>query len=186
MTNPNRYYAGIGSRRTPPDILKIMQRLAAKLEADGWILRSGGAKGADSAFEAGVKDPAHKEIYLPWNGFLGRQHNPSRGVFAGPRLESWDEAMKTLRFHPAPERLQGINPANGRAYDNRGLMARNAYQVLGPDLAAHSRMVVAWTPGGLGSGGTGQAIRIADHYNIPVRDLGNHGILYRTLQYLEA
>jgi predicted Rossmann fold nucleotide-binding protein DprA/Smf involved in DNA uptake len=48
------YYAGIGARSTPPQILSVMTRLASKLEGMGYTLRSGGAAGADTAFERGV------------------------------------------------------------------------------------------------------------------------------------
>ena len=47
-------YAGIGSRETPTEILHTMQSLAFKLAKDGWCLRSGGARGADTAFEHGA------------------------------------------------------------------------------------------------------------------------------------
>lgn len=50
-----KYYAGIGSRQTPQNILNNMTILAASLDARSYILRSGGAKGADKAFEAGAK-----------------------------------------------------------------------------------------------------------------------------------
>lgn len=58
-------YAGIGARNTPEDILPYMVGAAQQLEAFGLILRSGAAEGADAAFEAGVRDPENKEIYLP-------------------------------------------------------------------------------------------------------------------------
>lgn len=53
-----KYYAGIGSRSTPDYVLKKMTLLAKKLE--NYILRSGGAEGADSAFEKGA---SKKEIF---------------------------------------------------------------------------------------------------------------------------
>lgn len=56
-----RYYAGIGSRKSPQDILKFMVKIAKSL-SDSYILRSGGAVGADKAFEYGAKD---KEIFRP-------------------------------------------------------------------------------------------------------------------------
>ena len=40
-------YTGIGSRKTPPGILAQMSELAAFLARSGWVLRSGGAPGAD-------------------------------------------------------------------------------------------------------------------------------------------
>jgi predicted Rossmann fold nucleotide-binding protein DprA/Smf involved in DNA uptake len=42
-----KFYAGIGSRETPPDILEWMTSLAANLETMNYVLRSGGAQGAD-------------------------------------------------------------------------------------------------------------------------------------------
>lgn len=54
-------YAGIGSRETPPDILLLMHQLSSKLESIGYTLRSGGAIGADSAFEQGI---TNKEIFI--------------------------------------------------------------------------------------------------------------------------
>ena len=50
-------YAGIGSRSTPPEVQAVMRTLANNLEYTGFTLRSGGAKGADSAFEHGVEKP---------------------------------------------------------------------------------------------------------------------------------
>ncbi len=66
-----RYYAGIGARKdVPADTLRIMSLLANKLESEGWILRSGGAEGSDSAFLSGLRNPrANAEIYLPSRKF---------------------------------------------------------------------------------------------------------------------
>ena len=56
-----QYYAGIGSRRTPTVRLQQMKCLAVILNDEGYILRSGGAEGADKAFESGANK---KEIFL--------------------------------------------------------------------------------------------------------------------------
>jgi hypothetical protein len=60
-----KFYTGVGSRKTPPHILKVMRQLATKLNSDGWVLRSGGADGADTAFEQGssVVSPPLSVIY---------------------------------------------------------------------------------------------------------------------------
>ena len=50
----------------------------------------------------------------------------------------------------------------------RQLHSRNVGQVLGQDLKIPSSFVLCWTKNGSGSGGTGQAVRIAHHYNVPV------------------
>jgi hypothetical protein len=56
-----KYYAGIGSRETPTSILHLMQSISICMSNDGFTLRSGGAEGADSAFELGT---SNKEIFL--------------------------------------------------------------------------------------------------------------------------
>ena len=57
------------------------------------------------------------------------------------------------------------------------LQARNSHQILGNDLNTKSTFVICWTRNGKGGGGTGQAIRIANDYSIPVFDCG----LYKDL-----
>jgi hypothetical protein len=65
-------YAGIGSRRTPPEILSLMRQTAAALAARGYTLRTGGAGGADQAFLEGAGGPLGQvELFLPWPGFRG-------------------------------------------------------------------------------------------------------------------
>jgi hypothetical protein len=44
--------------------------------------------------------------------------------------------------------------------------------VLGHDLRSPSRFVVCWTADGRATGGTGQAIRIAEAYAVPVFNFG--------------
>lgn len=77
MSN-QKLYAGIGSRETPPEILSLMQAIACYLSSNGWTLRSGGARGADSAFESGTRD---KEIFKAEDATeeaiaLAAQHHP--------------------------------------------------------------------------------------------------------------
>jgi hypothetical protein len=163
-----KFYAGIGSRNTPYDMQWFMTRVATKLEVLGWILRTGGAPGADQAFERGVKDSRNIEIYLPWRGFEGR-----RGIVSGENGEARSIAE---RFHPAWDRL-----GDGA----RKLMTRNTNQVLGGDLRTPAKFVLCWTPEGSGSGGTGQAIRIAKHYGIQVWDLGIPDVFGRVGWWLE-
>lgn len=152
------YYAGIGSRETPQDVLNIFQSVARYLSNKGYILRSGGAKGSDKAFENGCDEVIGlKEIYLPWRGFEGSDSN----------LVVSDERAFYIadKFHPYWHNIsQGA----------RKLQARNSHQVLGNDLNTPSKFIICWTKNGSGSGGTGQAIRIAKHYNIPVFDAGRY------------
>jgi hypothetical protein len=151
-----------------------MTQLASKMESLGYILRSGGAAGADSAFEAGVKNPSAMEIYLPGRNFNARVAGGS--YIDASSLPSWKQALETVqRYHPAPERLSPYV---------RNLMARNAMQVLGSNLAVPSKMIVAWTPGGLLQGGTAQALRMAHDKGIAIRNLGNPQVLQSVKQFL--
>lgn len=150
-----KYFSGIGSRETPSEIQRLMTYITEYLYEKYYILRSGGANGADKAFEKGVPKGSDKEIYLPWIRFNGNQ---SILYDVGP--EVMDLAAK---FHPAWTQL---------SRHAKRLIARNGYQVLGKNLETPSKFVVCWTPGGKLTGGTAQAIRIAIYYKIPIFNLG--------------
>lgn len=164
----DRCYAGVGARSTPLHILNIMTKLASKLEDNGWTLRSGGATGADSAFEKGISN-GNKEIFTV-NSLTG---------------EVGEEAYATVdRYHPRPSRLS--------AYA-RKLMARNSFQILGPDLRQPSVFVVCWASGSTYddkgkimsvNGGTGQAVRIAYDHDIEVFNLDDAKHLQKIEKYI--
>lgn len=145
-------YAGIGSRETPEPICRTMYEIAGILARKGYTLRSGGAKGADQAFEFGCDDMVlgKKEIYLPWKGFMDND-----SLLCPPTPAAYSEAR---RFHP-----NWI----GLTESGRALMARNAHQVLGSNLLTPVDFILFWTKDGKASGGTGQALRMAKHYEIP-------------------
>ena len=141
------FYAGIGSRSTPPDLLRIMATVSRSLNKEGLTLRSGGAQGADSAFEEGAG--VQKEVYLPWQGFNSRyaEVKAKNGYLLASSQPGWKEALDTVNsYHPSPENLSP---------PGRLLMARNAMQILGKDLKTPSRFVVCWTSGGKERGGRG-------------------------------
>lgn len=149
MTATRKCYAGIGSRETPEDILKLMYRIAKQLSKKKYRLRSGSAKGADTAFEEGVIDAlGNASLYT-----------------ANSHLPKWTEVF-TDHFHPAPQHLKDFG---------RKLMCRNAMQILGENGDEPVEFVVCWTKDGKASGGTGQAIRIAEYFDIPVFNLKNEG-----------
>ena len=119
-------------------------------------MRSGGAGGADQSFERGVdKANGKKEIFLPWRNFEG---SDSKLIVSDERAF---EIAK--RFHPYWHNLkQGAQK----------LQSRNSHQVLGWDLNTPSKFVICWTEKGKGKGGTGQSLRIATEYKIPIFDAG--------------
>jgi len=145
-----KYYAGIGSRETPEAIIKQFQNLAEQLAKLGYCLRSGGADGADTAFEVGCdRVEGEKQIFLPWKKFNGNKSN-----YFEPPEKAFEIAEQ---YHPGWQHLkQGA----------KRLHARNSQQVLGPNLDEPADFVVCYT--NKNKGGTLQALRIAYCYKIPV------------------
>lgn len=154
------YYAGIGSRQTPSGVLAIMERVAEWLDAKNYVLRSGGARGADQAFMRGARTRC--ELYLPWPKYETEavEDAPWGFVLPEPSKEAMDLAE---RYHPA-----WSNCSQGA----RKLHARNMHILLGPQLLSPVSFIVCWTQGGRIQGGTGQAVRAAEDYQVPVINLG--------------
>jgi len=153
-----RFYAGIGARATPPEILSLMTRAAFALTKRGYVLRSGRAIGADSAFERGAGRNA--QIFLPaagWRGSASALHPETLGA------ELWGRARAiAAAHHPAFAGLSRFVQA---------LHTRNVFQVLGCSLDNPAEFVLCWTADGEASGGTGQALRIAASHGVPVFNL---------------
>ena len=155
-------YTGIGSRETPTVVLNLIHMIGQVMAKRGHILRSGHANGADLAFELGcIAANGTKEIYLPWKGFNREAPYVGDGYMT-PQLpvETYEIAAK---FHPAWNRC-----SNGA----KSLHARNVCQILGAKLDTITNGVICWTKDGKRGGGTGQALRIATAYNVPIWDLG--------------
>lgn len=154
-------YAGVGHRdlngftepNTGEPIQNVMAWVAGELEKMGYSLNSGGAKGADAAFEFGVKDSGHKTIF--------------RSTDASEETRAIAQEL-----HPAHEKLQG------HALD---LFARNTNQIFGRNLDQIVDFVLCYTKDGCeshttrtrDSGGTGQAIEMASRKGVPVFNMKN-------------
>ena len=172
-TGSTMTYAGIGHRdlggfielNTQEPVENVMTWLAGKLEDLGYTLNSGGAKGADSAFEQGIKNPAHKNIFRP--------------------SDATEETRAIAQaLHPAHDRLKG------HALD---LYARNTNQIFGSSLDKTVDFVVCYTKDGCEShltrskesGGTGQAIEMATRKGAPVFNMKNADWFLRLKQFLK-
>ena len=153
-----KIYAGIGSRKTPKDIIEIMEEIGASLARREWLLRSGGADGADSAFEKGCDvAESNKEIFRsndaePWAFEEAKKHIPKNR----PPFNTWKPYVQ-------------------------GLIARNMMQILGKNGDEPVRLVICWTPATKDGGGTGYALRCALSHDIPVYNLIEQEISNRFL-----
>lgn len=162
----SKFYAGIGSRETPPGVEPMIEEVTLFLSKMRFTLRSGGAPGADSIFEKNCT--GEMEIYLPWKGFNGNTSD----LF----IDSMDQEIVSR----AREIAKKYHP-NWKALSEaaKKLMTRNTFQILGSDLNSPVSFVVCWTKGGTINGGTGQAMRIAKDLKIPIFNLYNKDSLYK-------
>lgn len=171
-------YTGVGSRETPRDMFDILVDYAEALARAGFTVSSGGAEGADTAFEVGAdRGMGSKEIFLPWRGF-----NKNSSSLFGVTPEAMAIASTV---HPAWHRLSEAA---------QKLHSRNVYQVLGLDLSSPSEFILCWTKDGMElekertskSGGTATAIVLACRHNVPVFNLARPGSLTRFNAFLAA
>lgn len=169
---PTNTYAGVGSRETPSAIQAIMVRVAEVLSRKGKTLNTGvdfqgnPVRGADAAFTEGVNNV------------------DGNGLAFDPRHAS--DRTKTIakEIHPDPEALSSGALA---------LQARSTYQIFGENLDTPVDFVLAWTPDGVethadrkrSTGGTGQAISLADLKGIPVINMQNVDWLERLTELVD-
>ena len=152
----NIVYAGIGARETQATIIAMIEKIGAFMASKGLVLRSGGAEGCSQAFERGCDSVGgEKEIFLPWRGFNGNN---------SPLYAVSERAMSIA---------SGFNPAWVTLGDSaKKCAARYAHVIMGEDLKKPSAFVICYTGGGKQKGGTGQALKIAQKYKVPIFDIG--------------
>ena len=186
-------YAGVGSRRTPPEILDAMSDIAQTLGDAGTALSTGGADGADKAFETGaLRTDAPITVHTPWPGYNGYRpgRDPKTDIdIVHPKstatIEGRTYAELAREHHPYWNRC-------GRGA--RALFVRNVSILAGAlDDDGESlpvRAVIAWTPNGLPvgreAGGTGHTLRTAASLDIPCVNLSRRTPAERNAAALAA
>lgn len=141
-------YAGIGSRETPDHEWQLMVTFANVMAKRGHTLRSGGARGADSAFRLGHLTHTEQN-YIEFRP----EHATSQAMFMASTI------------HP-----------NWPAVVNQGLLSRqkhgrNCMIVLGESLREPADFVVCWTKAGALVGGTATGMRVAFNNRIPILNI---------------
>lgn len=161
------YYTGIGSRKTPKTQCEVLKSLGHCLALNSYTLRSGGAEGADTAFEDGAKQHLIRspkqfyDIYLPWDGYEGRRKGLNYFI---------PEDCPPLLWRKATEIAKDTHPDwNACSKGARTLHTRNVFQVLGHKLDDPSKFLICWAEvdrKGTPKGGTATAWRIAKEHNV--------------------
>ena len=165
-TTPTMLYAGIGSRETPKEVLDVMPQVAKYLESLGYTLRSGGAAGADAAFEKGVT--SKKEI------FLGNVKTGERELKIAEEIHpAWNVMLDSTRKKAI---AKGNDPERSASFV-ANLMARNTNQIFGKNLDTPVDFVLFYakeTSDPLRpAGGTGQAVEMARRKGIPTINMAD-------------
>lgn len=150
-------YAGIGARLTPKTVQADMVKIGRVMAEAGFTLMSGGAVGADKAFEKGCDEVKGKKDII-----FKRDADPLTRLIA-------------KEIHPSPSSLKPY------AVD---FLARNTFQVFGRSLETPVDVVIAWSPCGMISsdqrtskaGGTGQGLDMASRKGIPIINLKVHSM----------
>jgi hypothetical protein len=147
-------YAGVGSRKAPNHILMLMHKWAEFSAMEGWGVSTGAADGADQAFARGaLYRGGHVHLHLPWSTYNTEWRS---GLTGNINTYIYDPAV----MHAATDSVHKFHPRADKL--TRGpfaLHARN-YMIITNHMVRH---VVCHTPSGGEEGGTGQAIRIANH-----------------------
>jgi hypothetical protein len=132
-----------------------------------WKVRTGEAKGSDNAF----RESCTRGDVFCYNPSLIKDQKCDLNINNTPSFANFPQAMDiAARHHPMWDRLND---------SIKKIMTRNVYQVLGHDLKTPSEMLICYTHDGrykstaASTGGTGQAIRIAIEYGIPVFNIKN-------------
>lgn len=145
-----------------------MTDLAYVMWSRGWTLRSGGAQGADQAFEKGT---TRKQSFKAVDAQRVAQ-------------------LSVAWYHPVPHAMgsygkllmaRNLYQVTGLKVEEAGITSRDDLRKWAQDNPNMvSRAVICWTPDGaynstsIRTGGTGQAIRIAIDLGIPVFNLAHH------------
>lgn len=162
----SKIYTGIGSRDITDEEHNIITQIAWHFAKAGWTLRSGGAGGADTAFEKGCAGNQGKaEIFIPWKGFGTKIENVNSKRYI-PNEDKFQAAKEYLLVDIIPwfEKMsQGAQKLHGR----------NFYQLYGVDNTASDLMVYCADDdkNGTPKGGSRTAVLLARKAGVPTYNI---------------
>lgn len=163
----SKTYTGIGSRDIAKEEFDLLFSIAEKLAATSWKLRSGGAGGADTAFEVGcAKNEGQAEIFIPWARFGTKIENANSKRYI-PNEDKFQDARKLLLTEEIIPWFDNMKQGAKK------LHARNVYQVLGTDNTKSDLLVYCADDdkNGVPKGGTRTAVLLARLFDIPTYNI---------------
>lgn len=177
-------YTGVGSRSTPVWCRFFMEDVASAMANDKYVLRSGSAQGADSAFELGCdKVCGAGNIYVPWGGFGTGKANMFKDyhILTGKQFETAREFLLEKKIIPHFDNMK--EPA-------QKLHARNYLQVVGHwDKIIPSKVLFYfaehdWVTGEP-LGGTRTAVLLGQEFDIPCYNLREEKVFNKLAKRLD-
>lgn len=171
-----RYFTGVGARYgVPQSVYERVDRIGRYLIGIGYKCRTGDAVGMDAAWRH-ISQP-DCEFYAPKT-----RSNPLPGarIIVDERYRLAKQI--TRQHHPYFHNLNDFDAE---------LQIRNVFEVLGEDVNDPSEFLICWTKDGSEkktskeTGGTGQAIRLAIAYNVPVFNLYHSDAEERLAKHLK-
>lgn len=158
----SEYYTGVGSRKAPSKILKLAENISIKMSKKGFTLRSGGAIGADKAFE---KYAVKKDIFYLYDSTQEAEDIVSK------LHKSWRSVSHIAR------KLHGRN-----AFQVLGRDLKTPSKFL---ICWTKDGAISHKERSIATGGTGTAISVADIYGIPVFNLKREDHYRRITKWIE-
>jgi len=175
------YFAGIGSRATPPEYLEILTQASKYIVYSHLLkLRSGHAIGADRACEIGAEGTA--DIYLPWKNYGIKPYkndlgidDPGMKVIGKTIIPSFKNIDQTIKIAEFMCDLVARTPFDEM---NRGvqlLMLRNVNQIIGHSFTdiTISKLVLCYSNE---LGGTSYATMLAKYLKVPIVNVLNKNL----------
>lgn len=182
----NLFVTVVGSRETPAAEWTLGWRLSYKYIIFGYIIATGDAEGMDRAAREGALAAGAVEY-----DHDHPERTPNANLYVWKAKHCTPDAMAiSARFHSAWNALRKDGSPVVSNFAKK-LHGRNAFQVLGPNLITPSSVVICWTKDrctthkdrSIRTGGTGTAISIADHWNVPVVNLAKPEEFHKFLRW---
>lgn len=163
-------FAAIGSRdltKVPEEGRSLYESICEYYGSDGWICRTGAAKGSDQlAAETVLNSSGTVELCLPWFNYEKEWWSSYHRAYLSHRVKvDWSDPLEDLK---AVEAIQLHDNPGSLSFGARKLMARN-YRIMDSDGIRVDFAIALPRPPA--EGGTKHGIKVAISLGIPCFNL---------------